>query len=127
MRSDPSASVYGEWRPRESLALRLTWSNGGRTQTDSWLSASPREAGRPADLDYLAATWSPPTWQARAEWTPKPLARVTFGASPGGDTRMTGHTTMPGGRVGGHAGWGRAGPEREVAGGAGPDTKKLKN
>src|SRR3546814_11031721 len=51
MRSDPSASVYGEWRPRESLALRLTWSNGGRTQTDSWLYASPREAGRPADLD----------------------------------------------------------------------------
>src|SRR3546814_4439959 len=81
MRSDPSASVYGEWRPRESLALRLTWSNGGRTQTDSWLYASPREAGRPADLDYLAATWSPPTWQARAEWTPKPLARVTLGAS----------------------------------------------
>src|SRR3546814_7798887 len=27
----------------------------------------------------LAATWSPPTWQARAEWTPKPLARVTLG------------------------------------------------
>src|SRR3546814_472298 len=72
-------------------------SNGGRTQTDSWLYASPREAGRPADLDYLAATWSPPTWQARAEWTPEPLARVTLGASTGGDSRMTGTTTMPGG------------------------------
>src|SRR3546814_14885784 len=70
MRSDPSASVYGEWRPHESLALRLTWSNGGRMQTDSWLYALPREAGQSADLDYLAATWSPPTWPARAEWTP---------------------------------------------------------
>src|SRR3546814_12822014 len=97
MRSDPSGSVYGEWRPRESLALRLTWSNGGRTQTDSWLYASPREAGRPADLDYLAATWSPPTWQARAEWTPKPLAPVTLGAPPGGNRRLNGTTHQPAG------------------------------
>src|SRR3546814_17079999 len=80
MRSDPSASVYGEWRPHESLALRLTWSNGGRMQTDSWLYALPREAGQSADLDYLAATWSPPTWQARAAWTPTSLARGPFGA-----------------------------------------------
>src|SRR3546814_11411348 len=50
-----------------------------------------------ADLDYLAATWSPPTWQARAEWTPTSLARVTFGASTGGNSRMTGMTTVPGG------------------------------
>src|SRR3546814_11721522 len=46
MRSDPSASVYGEWRPRESLALRLTRSNGCRTQNDSVLSAAPSGAGR---------------------------------------------------------------------------------
>src|SRR3546814_8091156 len=76
MRSDPSASVYGEWRPHESLALRLTWSNGGRMQTDSWLYALPREAGQSADLDYLAATWSPPTWQARAEWTDRKSTRL---------------------------------------------------
>src|SRR3546814_5114798 len=101
MRSDPSASVYGEWRPHESLALRLTWGNGGRMQTDSWLYALPREAGQSADLDYLAATWSPPTWQARAEWTPTSLARVPFGASTGGNRRMTGMTTVPGrGRAG---------------------------
>src|SRR3546814_16802663 len=97
MRSDPSASVYGEWRPRESLALRLTWSNGGRTQTDIWLYASPREAGRPADLDYLAATWSPPTWQARAEWPPNPLSRVPLDPSTAGDHRTHDPPTTPGG------------------------------
>src|SRR3546814_16676444 len=64
MRSDPSASVYGEWRPHESLALRLTWSNGGRMQTDSWLYALPREEGQSDDLDYLAPHWSQPTWRS---------------------------------------------------------------
>src|SRR3546814_1739263 len=73
MRSDPSASVYGEWRPPESLALRLAWSNGGRMQTDSWLYALPREAGQSADLDFPAATWSPPTRQARGAWNPPSL------------------------------------------------------
>src|SRR3546814_17868691 len=98
MRSDPSASVYGEWRPHESLALRLTWSNGGRMQNDSWPYALPREAGQSADLDYLAATWSPPTWQARAEWTPTSLARFPVGPYTGGNSRMHGLTPHPGGR-----------------------------
>src|SRR3546814_20447356 len=70
MRSDPSASVYGEWRPHESLALRLTWSNGGRMPTASWLYALPREAGPSPDLDYPPATRSPHTCPARAAGTP---------------------------------------------------------
>src|SRR3546814_19598169 len=86
MRSDPSASVYGEWRPHESLALRLTWSNGGRMQTASWLYALPREAGQSSDPDYLAATWSPPPWQARAEYRKNGVSgkRVFALVKPGG-------------------------------------------
>src|SRR3546814_12265778 len=36
MRSDPRDSVYGEWRPREPRARRVTWSTAGRHQSDSW-------------------------------------------------------------------------------------------
>src|SRR3546814_18448601 len=46
MRSDPSASVYGEWRPHESLALRVTRSHGGRMPTDRWPHSLPGTAGQ---------------------------------------------------------------------------------
>src|SRR5690606_26201768 len=42
-------SIFGEWRPRESLALRLTYSRGGRSDSELWLYGGPRSIGLPAD------------------------------------------------------------------------------
>lgn len=98
-RSEVGGSVFGEWRPRETWLLRLTYSQGSQTRSDLWMYGGPRMAGQGSGQTYVGTTWSPATWQARLEWTPSPATRFEFSATTGGRTRIEGHSVLPTGET----------------------------
>jgi hypothetical protein len=92
LRQRSSLSLFGEWRPLQSLAARLTLAAPSRSTSTSVLYAAPRTPTQAPSVIYLSTTQQDPTWQAKLEWEPRNQALLELALTPRAETAIVGET-----------------------------------
>jgi len=98
-RSGVVASAFGQWRPRESLVLRLGYSAGRTGRSETWFYDAPRSAGSEADSIFTQVSSTPAAWDARLEWENGDDLRLELGLAWSGTAQYTNHALAPAGET----------------------------
>lgn len=98
-RSGVSASAFGQWRPRESLVLRLGYSAGRTGRSETWFYDAPRSAGSEADSIFTQVSSTPAAWDARLEWENGDDLRLELGLAWSGTAQYSNHALAPAGET----------------------------
>lgn len=89
--SGAATSVFGQWRPLESLMLRLGYGAGRTGTTETWMYEAPRSVGSEADSVFTEISSTPPTWDARLEWEKGEDLRLELGLAWSGSVQYASH------------------------------------
>lgn len=96
---DATGSAFGQWRPHDSLLVRVGYSTGRKSSRESWLFDGVRVAGAVAGLRYHEASSSPPAWDAKVEWEPTHDYRMELGVSTASSTQYISRTLSSSGET----------------------------
>lgn len=94
-----AATVFGQWRPVESLMVRLGYSAARAGRTEAEVYGGPRSVDGEADLVFRETSNAPPAWDARLEWGGSGDLRLDLGLAWSGTTRYESHTLASGGET----------------------------